>query len=237
MKGVLRKYSIYFGYLLSLIYVNFLKLFNKGLNIKIKKGLLFSSINIKGRLNFYMEGGYLLKSNIISHGYNNIIEFEKGVRIINCKFNIKGNNCRIKIKGTRIIKNSKFELLDSKTNLIVKENTGFNNNRITIAGVGNKIEVGNDCIFAENAELWSSDTHSIMDVETNERINKDLPILIGDRVWVGNRVLIMKGVEIKDDSIIAAGSIVTKNIDANTLSGGIPAKVIKSGVKWDINRL
>lgn len=237
MGGVLKKYSIYIGSLISLVYIIFLKLFNKGFNIKISKSLFYSSINIKGKLSINMKGGYILKSCIISHGYNNIIEFEKGVRIINCKFNIVGDNCRIKINGSRIIKNSKFEMLDSNTSLIVKDNTGFNNNRIIVAGVGNKIEVGKDCIFAENAEIWSSDTHSIIDIVTNKRINEDLPVIIQNRVWVGNRALIMKGVEIKNDSIIAAGSIVTKNIEANTLVGGIPASVIKSGIKWDVNRL
>lgn len=198
---------------------------------------LFSKLKIKGSVSFYLKSGFVFKSKFIINGKNNKIIFEDGVKITNCYFLINGNNCTIRIKGNRVINNSKFELLDSNTHLFVDENTGFNNNRIVIAGFSNYIEIGKGCIFAENAELWSSDTHSILDLETRKRINNDLPIIIGNNVWIGNRVIILKGVTIKDDVIVAAGSIVTKSINKNTLVGGLPAKTLRTNIYWDINRL
>ncbi|MFB9110943.1 acyltransferase [Flavobacterium gyeonganense] len=209
----------------------------KNLQINSTKSIFYAKVINKGNLKITINSSRIIKSNIFSDGNNNTIEFAEGVRIHNCKFIIIGSNCTIKIKGNRIIKNSKFELLDSNTSVVVGNNTGFNNNRILVAGLGNKIEIGNECIFAENAELWASDTHSILDVETNKRLNPDRPIIIENNVWICNRVLVMKGVTIGENSVIASGSIVTKDIDRNAIAAGIPATVIKRNIKWDIQRM
>jgi acetyltransferase-like isoleucine patch superfamily enzyme len=58
------------------------------------------------------------------------------------------------------------------------------------------------------------------------------PVHIGNKVWIGANVTILKGVSIGDGSVIAAGSVVTRSIPANCLAGGIPAKVIKENVAW-----
>lgn len=233
MKKIIKQILI----VISIILNKIKDLLIKGLSINIKNGIFFSNLEIKGNLKIKINGGYFIKSKIVSNGKNNLILLENNVKVLNCIFVINGDNCIIKIRGERNIKNSKIEILDSGIILDVGENTGLNNNRIVIGGNNNKVTIGSDCVFAENAEIWASDTHSIIDLDSNKRVNNDKPIVIHDRVWVGSRVLIMKGVEIKSDSIIAAGSIVTKNVNSNTLVGGIPAKELKNRVKWDIKRL
>ncbi len=59
-----------------------------------------------------------------------------------------------------------------------------------------------------------------------------IPIKIGNHVWIGSNVTVLKGVEIGDGSIIAAGSLVNKNIPPGVLAGGVPAKILKEGVTW-----
>lgn len=232
----MKKIIFFILMLLSKFWLALTKFINNGFEFNIQ-GIVFAKFKINGSLKIILKSGYLVKSKIIVTGMNNIMLFDDDVKIINCQFIIKGDNCLIDFRGNRIMNNSKFELLDSDTKLIVKNNTGFNNNRILVAGISNKIEIGNECIFAENAEVWASDTHSILDVKTNLRINVDKPIFIDDYVWVGNRALIFKGVSIGKNAIIAAGSIVTKNVASNTLVAGIPAISIKENIKWDINRL
>lgn len=53
------------------------------------------------------------------------------------------------------------------------------------------------------------------------------PIVIGDGVWIGANVVLLPGVTVGDGAVIAAGAVVTKNVAANTLVGGVPAKLIK----------
>lgn len=60
-----------------------------------------------------------------------------------------------------------------------------------------------------------------------DKIQERLPIIIGNDVWIGANCFILDGVEIGDGAIIAAGSIVTKNVEKYSIVGGVPAKFIK----------
>ena len=54
------------------------------------------------------------------------------------------------------------------------------------------------------------------------------PVRLGDRVWVGCRTIILKGVTIGDDAVIGAGSVVTKDVPENVVAAGNPCRVIRS---------
>lgn len=54
-----------------------------------------------------------------------------------------------------------------------------------------------------------------------------MPVVIGNGVWIGANVTILGGVNIGDGAVVAAGAVVTKDVPAKTLVGGVPAKVIK----------
>jgi len=94
------------------------------------------------------------------------------------------------------------------------------------------ITIGDDCLFSGLVDLTVSDMHSIIDVETKQRINPAKDIVIGNHVWIGQKSTIMKGVTIGDDSVIGAGSIVTKSVPPNCIAAGSPARVIRRGVTW-----
>ena len=100
-----------------------------------------------------------------------------------------------------------------------------------------QVVIGRDCMFSGGIFMDPSDNHSIIDVASGKRINPSKPITIGDHVWVGQQVTILKGTVIGSHSIVGAGSIVRGVVPPNTLVAGSPARVIRSGVTWDRRRL
>lgn len=99
--------------------------------------------------------------------------------------------------------------------------------------IGNNVKVGGDCIILDN------DCHSLdfqvraSKIRMNTGYSQDYtlansaPIIIEDDVLIGARCIILKGVKVGARSIIAAGSVVTKNIPSDCIAGGNPCKVIK----------
>lgn len=61
----------------------------------------------------------------------------------------------------------------------------------------------------------------------NSPIRKNEPVVIGNDVWIGANVIILPGVHVGDGAVLAAGAVVTKNVDAYAIVGGVPAKVIR----------
>jgi acetyltransferase-like isoleucine patch superfamily enzyme len=108
-------------------------------------------------------------------------------------------------------------------------NGGFINENVQIT-CASKIYIGKGCAIARDVIIRDFDAHTI----EQEGFEIAKPITIGNHVWVGNRAMILKGVTIGDGAIIAAGAIVTKNVPARSVVGGVPAKVIKENVSWKI---
>ncbi|MBV9758771.1 MAG: hypothetical protein JO047_17135 [Alphaproteobacteria bacterium] len=74
--------------------------------------------------------------------------------------------------------------------------------------------------------------HSILDAASGTRVNPARDVSLGDRVWVGQRSMILKGVTIGHDAIIGAGAVVTRSVPAHCIAAGNPARVVRRGVRW-----
>lgn len=87
------------------------------------------------------------------------------------------------------------------------------------------VQIGDGCQLGSYACLMDNDYHS---VEDRDQPSDSRPIILGKNVWLGVRVIVLKGVTIGDNAVIGAGSVVTKDIPANALAAGVPAKVIRT---------
>lgn len=88
------------------------------------------------------------------------------------------------------------------------------------------IKIGDGCAISHDATIMDSDAH-----ELNGEV-KTKPVIIGNRVWIGSRVMILPGVTIGDGAVIAAGAVVSKDVPAESLVGGVPARILKEQVDW-----
>jgi acetyltransferase-like isoleucine patch superfamily enzyme len=96
-----------------------------------------------------------------------------------------------------------------------------------------EIRIGNNCLFGPDCSVTSSDVHKIFDRDTNERLNPAGDITIGNRVWFGARAVIFHKSRIGDDSVVGWGSVVKGEFPANVMLAGAPARVIKTGIRWE----
>lgn len=94
---------------------------------------------------------------------------------------------------------------------------------------GESIRIGNEVIIAWECNILDRDYHSV-----DGTLEKTAPVKIGNRVWIGCRSIILKGVTIGDGAIIGAGAVVTKDVPPFTLVAGNPAVPIKDVAGWKV---
>ena len=94
--------------------------------------------------------------------------------------------------------------------------------------ISNKIVIGEKCLISSGCKFIDHDHGTILGTTMNIQRPVVSSIIIEDDVWIGANSIILKGVTIKKGAIVAAGSVVTKDINEYEIYGGVPAKFIKS---------
>ena len=89
-----------------------------------------------------------------------------------------------------------------------------------------KVTIGNDVMIGPNT-LITTVGHPLSPLSRKKRMGICKPVAIGNNVWIGGNVTILPGVTIGDNSVIAAGAVVTKDVPSNCVVAGIPAEKIR----------
>lgn len=160
------------------------------------------------------------------HGVGNRIIIDNGANVCYCGFNITGNNNTIQLDGCTGIMS--LTLRGDRHNVTIGKDTSMESVYMICMGQNNRITIGEDCMFSGGIELWNSDTHLITDLDGNPT-NPSKPITIGNHVWIGKNVKILKGVTIGDNSIIGMDTVVTRNVPVHSIAAGNPARVVREG--------
>ncbi len=89
-----------------------------------------------------------------------------------------------------------------------------------------EIKIGKNCFMAPRTCIYTA-CHSLKPEERNTPTCFGKPVTIGKNVWIGGNCVVLPGVTIGDNVVVAAGSVVTKNVPDNVMVAGNPVKIIK----------
>ncbi len=172
------------------------------------------------------------------NGDNNIIFVDRNTSLNKVTFFIRGSGHKVYIgKNCTFNQGTIIWVEDNNCTLFIGDNTSVENAHIALTEPYSKILIGSDCMLAYDIDIRTGDSHSIIDIETEQRINNAKDIEIKNHVWIAAHARILKGVTIEENSIVATGSIVTKSVESNAIVAGSPAKVVKKGVIWNRQRI
>jgi acetyltransferase-like isoleucine patch superfamily enzyme len=193
---------------------------------------------IRGQANVFKADGATLsgvKVDII--GDNNRINIAPGCVLSNVTFRIRGSGHQIEFgENCRVSRGAVLWFEDRDGLLQVGSGTTMVEVHIAVTE-NSKVIIGEDSMFANDIDIRTGDSHSVIDTQTGERLNYAGDVVISRHVWIAPHTVILKGVNIGANSIIATGAVVTKSCEPGVILGGNPAKVIKTGVSWKRERV
>jgi acetyltransferase-like isoleucine patch superfamily enzyme len=139
------------------------------------------------------------------------------------------------ISGIRKIKIGESAYISSNVKLCC-EGTGeinigdnfYCNFNCYLSSKDSSITIGNDCLFGPDVYLVNTNHGFKSGSLIREQSEAALPILIGNDVWIGAKSVILANVRIGEGAVIAAGSLVNKDVAAYTIVAGVPAKFLKN---------
>ena len=188
----------------SLFYKIYSYLFLKYLNFKVRDCFIGKGLVFNGKPKIWIR-----RSSKISIGNNLIINSSKY------------SNLAGLYKNTSIV-------VFPEAELTIGNNCGFSGVSIYAT---KSVKIGDNVKIGVNCMIWDSDFHQVNAYDRAKNIVQNIisrEIRIGNNVWIGGNVIILKGSRIGDNSVIAAGSVLSGKIPKNQVWGGNPAKFIYS---------
>lgn len=166
-----------------------------------------------------------IRPGMIRIGYGYVGHFDHSLKSI---WEVSG---RVIFKGSALLKFGSKIVVGPEGNLQLGEKFRISPQSSIICF--KKIVFGNTCRLSWEVQVLDTDFHKIKTLE-GEYLNQPKEISIGNHVWIGSRVSIMKGARIDNDCIVASNSVVTKHLEGeHQIIAGIPARVVRTGVTWE----
>ena len=156
---------------------------------------------------------------IIRRGLDSSIELGDHVQIISSSWRSSTANCG----------RSKLRTFYPSARIVIGNHSGMTGGAIIARS--QTIRIGDRCMLAPNVTIMDSDFHIAWPPERRFdtwETDIDEGVTLERNVWVGMGTIILKGVTIGENSVIAAGSVVSRDIPPNSLAGGVPARVLKT---------
>ena len=171
-----------------------------------------ANCNVSNKANIFIEKRFIFN-----------VPWNKRSRVPLGSLNVS-QNAELSIGDVRVFSGSTLSV-DGKFSM----KSGYINNNCSIF-CRNQITIGDDVVIAPEVIIRDSDQHQIV---VGEMRPLSAPIQIGNHVWIGTRAIVLKGVRIGNNAVVAAGAVVTRDVPDNCLVAGVPARVIKNNITWN----
>jgi len=129
------------------------------------------------------------------------------------------NNGSIEVENCAFFPGVRLECWEGAT-IRIGNGTYLNRNVEIVAAKA--VTIGRDCKIARDVIIMDTDQHALT---TGELLAE--PVVIEDRVWIGARAIVLKGVTVGHDAVIGAGSVVTRDVPARAVVAGVPARLLR----------
>lgn len=164
---------------------------------------------------------------------NNQVNIGKNVGISGCQVIIKGNNNTLIIGNSARLRDIIIEIVGENCQIEIGDSCVIGHGSYLSAKENDtSLIIGKNCMFSRNVNILTSDGHPIY--QNGIKLNPAKSITINDHVWLADNVTVLKGVSIGSGCVIGIHSLVTKSIYKNSVAVGIPAKIIKNQIEWEL---
>jgi acetyltransferase-like isoleucine patch superfamily enzyme len=184
--------------------------------------LIWKNIRAALWITYLKSRGVTVGSNVILKGKPVILRYSGSITL--------GDNVTLLSKSkryhtaiyapTRLMTDTREDAM-----IVIGDNTRINGASIHAT---ESIIIGKNCLIAANVTIIDSDGHGIDSSERSLANPLSEPVVIEDNAWIGMNSIILKGVRIGKNSIIGAGSVVTKHVPENCVAAGNPARVLRN---------
>lgn len=169
-------------------------------------------------------------SKITFLGKNNILYVEDGVCLSRSDIKFFANNSLVYLRQSKYTYVVIIDVYNDST-VYIGRDCSFNKALHMIASEQQNIIIGDDCLFSFGIFIRTADAHPVYDCISRARINPSSSVFIGDHVWIGQDVLVLKGTKIGSGAIIGgAACIASKKIPSNVSAVGNPIKIVRKNV-------
>lgn len=180
-----------------------------------------------------VRGLFWMKGCRFSGGKGNTLLIGDEARLLHCRFHFEGTGNTVRIGARCMCDHAEFWIEGSGNTISLGDHTALCGEIQLAALEGTDIAIGQDCLFADSIKIRTGDSHSLLKQGTRQRLNPAESIRIGDHVWVGTNVTILKGTQIADNCMVGAGALLCRQHSvANCVLAGVPAKEVKQNIDW-----
>ena len=174
-------------------------------------------------------------------GDNHVIDLNEFIGKGKLHIRLRGNNNKIYFGKNNVIERNltiagnNYNIKECEGSCIIGDNNRFRGNFIIYVPlyIDKKVQIGNNNLFAANCEIIGCIEHEVIDLETEQVLNNEQDVIIGNKNWIGRDVLFMNKSGIQDNSVVGIRSLVTKRFtESNILIAGQPAIKRKQNIDW-----